>query len=61
MLTQMQITAYAEELRRADEDMVSDCPEQWEWRLGGPQENRLPVAEWYREYEEQTGCLLGCD
>jgi hypothetical protein len=65
MLTQFEIAVYAEELRRAEEESVDESSEQWnglrERRLVPACENRLPVAEWYGEYEEQTGTLLGCD
>jgi hypothetical protein len=65
MLTQAEITAYVEALQRATSVTRIDQAQQWEQlerRLHTPrQENRFHYDEWYREYEEQTGTLLGCD
>lgn len=64
MLTQREIRAYAEEMRRT-ENAGNESSGQWgrlyERRLARLRENRLEVAEWYREYEEKTKTVLGCD
>jgi hypothetical protein len=61
MLTQREITAYAEEMRCEEEGAVDEYPGQWEQWPVRPCTNPPDVAEWYREYEEETGTLLGCD
>jgi len=65
MLTQAEITAYVEQIQRSATDKTVDASEQWERLqrrlLIPPPEKRLGIEEWYREYEEQTGTLLGCD
>jgi hypothetical protein len=65
MLTQREIRTYAEEMRRAADNAGNEALGQWgrlyERRLARPRENRLQIAEWYREYEEKTSTVLGCD
>jgi hypothetical protein len=65
MLTQVEITVYAEEIQCADQDTEDECLGQWqqvqERQPFQLQENWHRVAEWYREYEEETGTMLGCD
>jgi hypothetical protein len=65
MLTQAEITAYAVAMRRAEEDAAARYSEQWErlrkWQFARPQVKCFDVAAWQREYEEETGTLLGCD
>jgi hypothetical protein len=61
MVTQMEITAYVEAMRRVEADAAGDYWQPWERRLAIPREKELDLIEWYREYEEETGTLLGCD
>ena len=61
MVTQMEITAYVEAMRRGEADAEGDYCQPWERRLANPREKELDLIEWYREYEEETGTLLGCD
>jgi hypothetical protein len=60
MCTQMEITEYVEEMQHAGEDK-GHCQLQREQQIDQPRENWTRVAEWYREYEEETGTMLGCD
>ena len=60
MCTQMEITQYVEEMRRAEE-YKGHWQRQQELQIDQPHENWYRVAEWYREYEEETVTLLGCD
>ena len=61
MVTQKEITAYVEAMRRGEQDAAGDYWQSWERRLANPREKELDLIEWYREYEEETGTLLGCD
>ena len=64
MVTQTEIKAYAEEMRRAV-DGAGECLERWE-RLRKRLAPRSPspshlVTELRRAYEEATGTCLGCE
>ena len=64
MVTQTEIKAYAEEMRRAA-DGAGEWPERWEHlrkRLAprSPSPSHL-VTELHRAYEEATGICLGCE
>jgi hypothetical protein len=64
MVAQAEMTAYAEQMRRAA-DGADERPEQWE-RLRKRLAPRAPgprhlVTELRQEYEEATGTCLGCD
>ena len=64
MVTQAEIKAYVEEMRRALDD-AGEWPERWE-RLRKRLAPRPPspshlVTELRRAYEEATGICLGCD
>jgi hypothetical protein len=64
MVTQAEIKAYVEELRRAA-DGAGERPERWE-RLRKRMAPRSPspsyfVTELRRAYEEATGICLGCE
>jgi hypothetical protein len=61
MLTQMEITAYVEAMRRGEEDASGDYAQPWERHFANPREYELDLIEWYREYEQETGTVLGCD
>jgi hypothetical protein len=65
MFTQMEITEYVEEMRRAEERTGGEFSRHWarmrERQLVQPRESWSRVAKWYREYEEATGTMLGCD
>jgi hypothetical protein len=65
MFTQMEITEYVEEMRRAEECTDDVFSRHWgqmrERQLDQPRESWTRVAKWYREYEEATGTMLGCD
>jgi hypothetical protein len=56
----MEITEYVEEMRRTEE-YKGHWKRQREQQFDQPRENWTRVAEWYREYEEETGMMLGCD
>jgi hypothetical protein len=61
----MEIAEYAEELQRAEKDPGDEFSRHWrqlrDWQYDHPRENWTRVAQWYREYEEETGTMLGCD
>jgi hypothetical protein len=65
MCTQVEIAAYAEELRRGEEDTGDEFSRHWrqlrDRQYEHPRENWTRVAEWYQEYEEETGTMLGRD
>ncbi len=61
MLSQMEITAYVEAMRRGEENTAGDYSRPWERHFDNLREYELDLIEWYREYEEETGTLLGCD
>ncbi len=65
MCTQLEIAAYAEEMQRAGEETGDEFSKHWnqvrEQPFDHPHENWARVAEWYREYEEEAGTMLGCD
>ncbi len=60
MFTQEEITEYVELMQRDEEDAAH-----WhrlrELQLDPSRVSWTLVAEWYREYEEETGTMLGCD
>jgi hypothetical protein len=63
MLTQEELAAYVEELRRAEE--TGEDLEQWErlrrrW-APRPQDEAPHIADLWRAYEEATGTRIGCD
>jgi hypothetical protein len=64
MLTQAEVTAYVEELRRTDDDVDQDA-RQWERRrrlwAGRPHDRAPHITDTCRAYEEATGSRLGCD
>ena len=60
MCTQMEITEYVEEMQRAEE-YKGHRQQHREQQFDQPRENWARVAEWYREYEEEAGTMLGCD
>ncbi len=51
MCTQQEIAAYAEKMQRVVEEAGDEFSKHCWTR----------VAEWYREYEDETGTMLGCD
>jgi hypothetical protein len=65
MLTQVEIKAYVEAMRCAEKNTSvassGQCNELRERQLVCPRYSWVQVAEWYREHEERTGTLLGCD
>jgi hypothetical protein len=64
MVTQAEVMAYVEEVRRTEE-RVESHPEQWEHRrrrwADRHTDHSPHVAETWRAYEEATGSRLGCD
>jgi hypothetical protein len=64
MVTQAEIKAYVEEMRRPA-DGAGECPERWERLLKrlaprSPSPSHL-LTELRRAYEEATGTRLGCE
>ena len=64
MLTQQQLTAYVEKMRRAAEG-AEQRPEQWDWLRRRLAARPLAKPHWAAElcqaYEEATGTCIGCD
>ncbi len=65
MCTQQEIAAYAEKMQRVVEEAGDEFSKHWkqvrEQPFDQPRESWTRVAEWYREYEDETGTMLGCD
>jgi hypothetical protein len=64
MLTERQITAYADKLRRGLAG-IDEFPDQWvrlqkRWAVP-PREKQPTGAELRQAYEEATGTLIDCD
>jgi hypothetical protein len=56
----MEITEYVEEMQRA-EQYKGHWQRQREQQMDQPLDSWTRVAEWYRQYEDATGTMLGCD
>ena len=65
MCTHVEKAAYAEEMRQAEQYTADEFSKHWnqvrERQFDQPHENWARVAVWYRDYEEQTETMLGCD
>jgi hypothetical protein len=64
MITQVEVTEYAKQMRQAG-DRAGQSPEWWDRlrrRLATrPHDDRHLAVEFCRAYEEATGTRIGCD